>query len=199
MGDSIIKSVSAREVLDSRGNPTIEAEIVTKKGLFRAMVPSGKSTGRHEALELRDNNNNRFNGMGVLKAVKNVGNIIAKKLTGLDAKKQEELDNIMMSLDSTENKLRLGANAMLSVSMAACRAGAASKGVPLYRHISELFKTRKRFVLPVPFFNIINGGQHAGNRLDIQEYMIAPVGAKTFRQALQMGAETYYALKKIIR
>ena len=197
MSFSKIKSIHAREVLDSRGNPTVEAELSTVSGTFRAIVPSGASTGVHEALELRDKDK-RFNGKGVQKAVKHVKTTIAKKLKGKEAIKQEQIDSLMIELDSTKNKSKLGANAILAVSMAACKAGAASRKKPLYEHIGKLFGTI-RYVLPVPFFNVINGGKHAGNKLDMQEFMIAPVGFKSFKESLRAGAETYHTLKGIIK
>ncbi|MBN2112213.1 phosphopyruvate hydratase [Candidatus Woesearchaeota archaeon] len=193
-----IKEVLAREVLDSRGNPTVEADVITDEGVFRAAVPSGASTGLHEVLELRDGDKSRYNGKGVLKAVANVNKVIAKKLIGMDAGKQEEIDNLMIELDSTPNKSKLGANAILAVSMAVCRAGAAAKNVPLYKHISDLAGVRE-FVMPVPAFNVINGGKHAGNRLAMQEFMILPVGASSFREAMRMGSEVYHTLKKVIK
>lgn len=192
-----IKSVKAREVLDSRGNPTIEVEVSTKRGVSRAIVPSGASTGIHEALELRDNNA-RYLGKGVRKAVDNVNSIIAKKVSGIDCSEQSEIDKLMIKLDSTDNKSRLGANAILGVSMAVCRAAALEKEIPLYKHIAQLSGTNE-FVMPVPSMNVINGGVHAGNSLDIQEYMIFPAGAKSFSEALQMGSETYHILKSIIK
>ena len=191
-----IKMVKAREVLDSRGNPTVEAEIETSDGLFRAIVPSGASTGIHEAVELRDSGK-RFDGKGVLRAVSNVNNMIAKKIIGMNVESQKDIDEFMILLDSTENKQRLGANAILAVSMAACRAGAASKNIPLYRHIQQLSRTQN-IVMPVPSMNIINGGAHAGNNLDIQEFMIMPTGARNFSHAIQIGVEVYHHLKKFI-
>jgi enolase len=195
---SRIKSIRAREILDSRGNPTIEADLVTEDGLFRAMVPSGASTGVHEALELRDGDKSRYMGKGVLKAVDNVNKIIAPKLVGMDPAKQEEIDSFMLKLDGTENKSKLGANAILAVSMAACKAGAASKKIPLYQHIADIASV-KDFVMPVPSFNVINGGKHAGNKLAMQEFMLLPVGARSFAEAMRMGSETYHHLKKVIK
>jgi enolase len=193
-----IKSVRAREILDSRGNPTVEVEVTTDKGVFRAGVPSGASTGKFEALELRDNDKSRYLGKGVLKACKNVNEIIAPQLIGKSVLNQEELDNFMIQLDGTDNKGKLGANAILGVSMAICRAGAAEKGVPLYRHIADL-AGNKHIILPVPAFNVINGGSHAGNKLAMQEFMILPVGAPSFKEAMRMGAEVYHNLKTIIK
>ena len=193
-----ILKVHGREILDSRGNPTVEVDLVTEEGLFRAMVPSGASTGIHEALELRDNDKGRYLGKGVLKAVSNVNNGIVKVVAGMDPSKQEEIDRVMILADGTENKSRFGANAILAVSMAACKAGAAAMNIPLYRHIAGLAGV-KDFVLPVPSFNVINGGRHAGNRLAMQEFMIMPVGAPSFREGLRMAAEVYHHLKKVIK
>jgi enolase len=193
-----ILNVHGREILDSRGNPTVEVDLATEDGLFRAMVPSGASTGIHEALELRDNDKGRYLGKGVLKAVSNVDSGIAKVVAGMDPSKQEEIDRAMILADGTENKSRFGANAILAVSMAACKAGAAAKNIPLYRHIAGLAGVRD-FVLPVPSFNVINGGRHAGNRLAMQEFMIMPVGAPSFREGLRMAAEVYHHLKKVIK
>ena len=192
-----IKDIKARQILDSRGNPTVEADVITEYGLARAAVPSGASTGVHEALELRDNEKS-FSGKGVMKAVKNVNDIIAKELIGMDCTEQGKIDNAMQNIDKTKNKSVLGANAILAVSMAVCKAGAMCKSIPLYRHIAEIAGNNK-LVLPVPGFNVINGGKHAGNKLDIQEFMILPVGAKSFSQALQMGAEVYHTLKGLIK
>jgi len=192
-----IKEIKAREVFDSRGNPTVECDLVTEKGLFRAMVPSGASTGIYEALELRDKDPSRFMGKGVLNAVSHVNKRIAPALQGMDETEQEHVDKTMIELDGTENKSALGANAILSVSMAACKAGANAKNLPLYRHIAELAHVRE-FVLPVPSFNVINGGKHAGNKLAMQEFMILPVGASSFRDAMRMASETYHQLKKVI-
>lgn len=195
MGNKI-KKIKAREVFDSRGNPTIEVDLLCENNIFaRAMVPSGASTGIHEALELRDGGK-RYLGKGVLTAVKNV-DIIAEKIVGLEPN-QNEIDKVMLELDGTENKSKLGANAILGVSMAVCKAGAKVNGIPLYQHIANL-ANNKELVLPVPSLNVINGGSHAGNSLDIQEYMMLPVGAKTFREAMQIGAETYQNLKIIIK
>lgn len=193
-----IQTIKAREILDSRGNPTVEVDVTTKKGLFRAMVPSGASTGVHEALELRDGDESRYLGKGVLKAVENVNSIIAPEIEGMNCEKQESIDKKMLRLDATENKSKLGANAILAVSMAVCKAGAASKKVPLYQHIADLAGV-KEMVMPVPSFNVINGGSHAGNKLAMQEFMILPVGAPSFREAMRMGAEVYHNLKKVIK
>ena len=194
----IIKEIKAREVIDSRGNPTIEVDLTTEKGMFRAMVPSGASTGVHEALELRDGDKSRYLGKGVLKAVDNVNNEISKIVIGKDPAKQEEIDNAMIKADGTKNKSKFGANAILAVSMAVCKAGAAEKGVPLYQHIADLAGV-KEFVLPVPSFNVINGGSHAGNKLAMQELMILPLGAPSFKEAMRYGAEVYHNLKKVIK
>lgn len=203
---SIITNLKAREILDSRGNPTIEVDLTTDKGVFRADVPSGASTGIYEALELRDKDANRYMGKGVLTAVQNVNDIIKKKLMGKSVLEQAELDKMMYEeLDGSQNewgwsKEKLGANAILAVSMAICRAGAAAKNLTLYQRIAELAgKTADKYVLPVPSFNVINGGSHAGNGLPCQEFMILPVGAANFREALQIGAEVYHTLKKVIQ
>jgi len=202
---SKIISVKAREVYDSRGNPTVEVDLATSNGLFRAMVPSGASTGIYEALEMRDADKSRFNGKGVLKAVRNIEEIIAPKLMGMDPTKQREIDTLMIDeLDGSVGewgnpKSKLGANAILAVSMAVCRAGAAAQQMPLYKHISSLTgKVANEFVMPVPSLNVINGGSHAGNRLACQEFMILPVGASSFREAMQIGAEVYQTLKGVI-
>ncbi len=190
-----ILKIKSREILDSRGNPTVETEIYTKNGVSRASVPSGASTGVHEAVELRDGGK-RYLGLGVSKAVKNVNTTIAKKIVGKTFD-QEKIDKLMIKLDGTYNKEKLGANAILSVSMAFCKAHALEQGIPLYKHIADL-AGNKKLLLPTPAFNIINGGKHAGNQLDIQEYMLLPVGAKTFKEALQIGSEVYHELKKLL-
>ena len=191
-----IIDIKAREVLDSRGNPTVEADVIVSCGAIgRAIVPSGASTGTREVLELRDRQSKRFGGKGVKKAVKNILNVIAPALRGMDAADQESLDKHMIKLDGTLNKSKLGANAILGVSMAAARAAAMAYGLPLYRYIGGI---NARY-LPVPMMNVINGGAHAGNNLDIQEFMIVPVGAKSIVQAVQMGAETFHSLKKILK
>lgn len=183
---SIIEDVRAREILDSRGNPTIEVDVILQDGSEgRAAVPSGASTGEHEAVELRDGDKSRYMGKGVLKAVENVNTIIAEEIVGLDALNQVELDNTLLELDGTENKGKLGANAILGVSMAAARAAANYLGIPLYRYLGPLRST----LLPVPMANIINGGKHADNKVDFQEFMIVPYGAETFREAVRMTAE----------
>jgi enolase len=190
-----IIDVSAREVLDSRGNPTVEAEVFLACGASgRAAVPSGASTGKREALELRDKRAKRYGGKGVLKAVKNVNTVIAPAVQGMDAADQITLDRAMIDLDGTANKSKLGANAILAVSMAGARAAADAFGLPLYRYIGGI----NARCLPLPMMNIVNGGAHAANNLDIQEFMIVPVGAKSIAQAVQMGAEIFHALKKIL-
>ena len=190
-----ITKIKAREILDSRGNPTVEVDVITEGGAMgRAAVPSGASTGRYEALELRDGGQ-RYHGKGVLKAIKNINEIIAPALKGFDVRKQEEIDKKMIELDGTPNKSKLGANAILAVSLATARAAANALKTPLYRYLS---KDKDELLLPVPLMNIINGGKHAGNKLNIQEFMIIPHGGKTFRETLRMGVEVYHILKKII-
>jgi len=189
-----ILGVRAREILDSRGNPTVEAEVATKSGAFRAAAPSGASTGSHEAVEIRDGGR-RFLGKGVLKAVENVNKLIAKKIIGISCVNQKAIDQAMISLDGTDDKSKLGANATIAVSMAAARAGAFEAGMPLYKYIAKVFGNDK-LTLPVPAFNIINGGRHAGTKLDIQEYMLIPKGAKSFSEAMQIGSEVYQILKE---
>lgn len=190
-----ISSIYAREVLDSRGNPTVEVEVVTESGAFgRAIVPSGASTGEHEAIELRDGDKSRYLGKGVLKAVENVNEVIAPNLVGFDVTFQTTIDQVMLDLDGTPNKSKLGANAILGVSMAVARAAADFVGLPLYLYLGG-FNAKQ---LPTPMMNIINGGSHADNNVDFQEFMIMPVGAKTFRQALRMGAEVFHNLKKVL-
>ncbi len=190
-----IKDVKARQILDSRGNPTVEVDMILEDGsLGRAAVPSGASTGEHEAVELRDGNKSRYAGKGVLKAVANVNGEIKKAVKGQDALKQGELDQSLIDLDGTPNKGRLGANAILGVSLAAAKASAVSKGMPLYRYIGG----DKANVLPIPMMNILNGGAHADNNVDLQEFMIMPIGADSFSEALRWGAETFHSLKKIL-
>lgn len=191
-----IQSIKAREILDSRGNPTLEVECKTKSGSFFASVPSGASTGSKEAVELRDKGR-RFGGKGVLNAIKNVNEIIAPKLINVDCDDQRAIDDFMISLDGTENKSKLGANAIAGVSMAVCRAGASYRGKELYEYIGELFNNDK-FSLPRPAFNIINGGVHADNDLDFQEFMIVPKG-ESFLASLRIASEVYYKLKRIIK
>jgi enolase len=194
---SKIKNVFAREVLDSRGNPTIEVEITTAKGGFgRAVVPSGASTGVHEALELRDGDKCRYLGKGVLKAVRNVNGPLKKLVIGMDSCDQRKLDLAMIELDGTENKKRLGANAILGVSLAAAHASACEKGVMLFEYLNKIFGGKKK--MPMPMMNIMNGGKHADSGLTIQEFMIMPVGAKNFHEALRTGAEIFHTLKGIL-
>jgi len=195
---SILK-IFARSIFDSRGNPTVEVDITTSKGIFRAGVPSGASTGIHEALELRDNIKSEFLGKGVSQAVKNVNEIIAPALLqqSFNVTEQKKIDDFMLSLDGTKNKSKLGANAILGVSIAVCKAGAAEKGVPVYRHIADLAGTS--IIMPVPAFNVINGGSHAGNKLAMQEFMLLPTGASNFREAMRMGSEIYHNLKNVIK
>ena len=193
--DFKIKRIKAREVLDSRGNPTIEVDFQAGSFFSQSIVPSGASTGIHEALELRDNNKKRYGGKGVLKAVSNVNNIIAKKMIGMDCTAQKDIDDELIGMDGTENKSKLGANAILGVSMAACKAGAMCKEIELYRHIGEVFGKGKNFLMPKPQMNVINGGKHAGVENDIQEHMIIPVGFSNFGESLRAGVETYHALK----
>lgn len=195
---STIASVKAREVIDSRGFPTVEVDVKTNDGqLFRASVPSGASTGIHEAVELRDGGS-RYKGKGVLKAVGNVNNTIAPAILGLNPVNQRDIDNLMIQLDGTPNKGKLGANAILGVSLAVAKAGAAQKRVPLYQHFADLAGNTK-LTLPVPSFNVINGGKHAGNALAFQEFMILPVGASSFSDAMKIGCETYATLKSVIK
>jgi enolase len=192
-----VKCVHAREILDSRGSPTVEVEVWLEGGAYgRAAVPSGASTGVHEALELRDGDKGRYNGKGVLQAIDNVNNQIAKTVIGLNALDQSEIDNALLQLDGTPNKSKLGANATLGVSLAVARAAASAVGLPLYRHLGGVTAG----VLPVPMFNILNGGIHANwQGTDFQEFMIAPVGATTFREALRWGSETYHALRGVLK
>jgi enolase len=200
-----ITTVKAREILDSRGNPTCEVDLHTEDGMFRAQVPSGASTGIYEALELRDGDKGRYMGKGCLKAVGYINDVIAPKLKGLDPTDQKGIDKLMVEeLDGSQNewgwsKSKLGANAILAASMAVCRAGAAAKGQKLYEYIADLAgKPKEKFVMPVPSLNVINGGSHAGNRLACQEFMILPVGACSFRESMQIGAEVYHNLRKVV-
>jgi enolase len=191
----IIENITAREILDSRGNPTVEADVYLASGFWgRASVPSGASTGMYEAAELRDGTS-RYNGKGVLTAVKNVNEIIAPELIGVDVRGQAALDRLLIDLDGTENKKKLGANALLGVSLASAKAAAKAAGLSLYRYLGGI----NAKVLPVPMMNILNGGSHADNNVDIQEFMIMPTGAKTFAAALQMGAEVYHSLKGVLK
>ena len=195
-----IAQIKAREILDSRGNPTVEADVILEDGtLGRAAVPSGASTGEFEALELRDGDKSRYGGKGVLKAVENVNTKIFPHLKGKDVDDQTALDQAMIDLDGTPEKKNLGANAILSVSMAACRAAAASRKIPLYRYLREAFSLSfDSYMLPTPLMNVVNGGAHADNNLEIQEFMIVPVKASSFAQAIRMGAETFHALKSLL-
>tara|TARA_B110000879_G_scaffold31100_1_gene42538 strand:- start:8468 stop:9766 length:1299 start_codon:yes stop_codon:yes gene_type:complete len=196
---AIIKFVKAREVLDSRGNPTVEADVVLASGVIgSACAPSGASTGSREALELRDRDSERYLGKGVLGAVHNINTSIRDALIGRDAMDQESLDQIMLDLDGTENKSKLGANAILAVSLAAAKAAANESGIPLYSHIARLNGSDGQFSLPVPMMNIINGGEHADNNVDIQEFMIQPTGAPNFSEALRYGVEVFHALKSVL-
>ena len=193
---AMITEVYAREILDSRGNPTVEVEVILEDGAVgRAAVPSGASTGVHEAVELRDGDKERYLGKGVTKAVDNVNDIIAEALIGLEATRQTEIDELLVRLDGTPNKGRLGANAILGVSMAVARAAASSVGLPLYLYLGGVAAKE----LPVPMMNILNGGEHADNNVDIQEFMIMPVGAKSFSEALRMNAEIYHNLKALLK
>lgn len=196
---SIIADIRAYEVLDSRGNPTIEADVILDDGsIGSACAPSGASTGSREALELRDGDKSRYLGKGVLKAVENVNTDIRSLLLGKDATDQREIDQLMIDADGTENKSKYGANAILAVSLAAAKAAAISRGIPLYAHIADINGTSGKYSMPVPMMNILNGGEHADNNVDIQEFMIQPVSAKTFAEALQTGAEIFHSLKKVL-
>ena len=187
-----IKNIKAREILDSRGNPTVEVDVFLENGVFgRAAVPSGASTGEYEAAELRDNDKSRYSGKGVLNAVNNVNNEINKTLIGTDVNDQTKIDNTLINLDGTQNKSRLGANAILGVSLASARAASTANSIPLYQHLG----TTNDFIMPVPMMNILNGGSHANNTVDIQEFMIFPFGASTFSEALRIGTEIFHKLK----
>jgi enolase len=191
-----IDLIVGREILDSRGNPTVEAEVRLRDGASaRAAVPSGASTGEHEAIELRDGDKRRYQGKGVLQAVENINTVISRELGGHEASRQSEIDERLIELDGTPNKSNLGANAILAVSMAVCRAAARSAGLPLYRYLGGISAR----VLPVPMMNVLNGGVHADNTVDFQEFLIMPVGAETFSSALRMGVETFHTLKKILK
>lgn len=193
---AVIKDIKAREILDSRGNPTVEAEVILASGASgSAMVPSGASTGEREAIELRDGDKSRYLGKGVTKAVNNVLTEIKATVVGMDAEDQSALDNKMIALDGTETKARLGANAMLAVSLAAARASANDKGQPLYKYLNK----SGEFIMPVPMMNIINGGSHADNSVDLQEFMILPVGAPNFKEAIRYGAEVFHNLAKVLK
>ncbi len=191
-----IVEVHGREILDSRGNPTVEVDVILENGIVgRAAVPSGASTGEHEAIELRDKEPKRYNGKGVLQAVKNVNEVIAPEIVGLDATQQLLIDRAMIALDGTENKSKLGANAILGVSLAAAKAAAIASDLPLFQYLGGV----SACTLPVPMMNIINGGAHADNNVDLQEFMIMPVGAKSFAEALRMGAEVFHSLKSVLK
>ncbi|MEM9847271.1 MAG: phosphopyruvate hydratase [Bacteroidota bacterium] len=193
---STITDIKAREILDSRGNPTVEVEVITETGIVgRAAVPSGASTGKYEAVELRDGDKKRFMGKGVLKAIKNVNQAIGDELVGASVFEQRYIDQVMLHLDGTENKSKLGANAVLGVSLAVAKAAAAELGQPLYRYLGGV----NAHILPVPMMNILNGGSHADNSIDFQEFMIMPVGAETFSQGLRMGTEVFHHLKKVLK
>ena len=195
-----VQKLNARMIIDSRGNPTVEVDLFTEKGRFRAAVPSGASTGVHEAVELRDGGD-RWVGKGVSKAVANVNDVIAPELikSGLSVTSQKEIDDFLIKLDGSPNKGKLGANAVLGVSIAVAKAGAAEKGLELYQHLSALANTKEPYILPAPAMNVINGGSHAGNSLAFQEFMIVPTGAKTFTESMQIGTEVYHNLKKVIK
>jgi len=195
---SKITEIKAREVLDSRGNPTVEVDVVTENGIFRAMIPSGASAGQHEALELRDGDKARYLGKGTLNAVKNVNKIIAPKIIGIDCRQQKTIDKIMLKLDGTDNKDKFGANAILPISMAVTKAGAAAKEIPLYQYIGEMFGIIPH-KLPVPMCNVINGGKHAGQENSIQEHMLMPTGAKSFTEGIRMVSESYHHLAKFLK
>ncbi|PIV53699.1 MAG: phosphopyruvate hydratase, partial [Elusimicrobia bacterium CG02_land_8_20_14_3_00_37_13] len=196
-----ISKVVAREVIDSRGNPTVEVDVqLEDSSLGRGIVPSGASTGEREAIELRDGDKKRFLGKGVLKAVKNVNEIISKEIAGMDSSKQQVIDEKMIKLDGTENKSKFGANAILGVSMAVCRAAAISAKSPLYEYIRKTYGiSSDTYDIPVPMMNILNGGAHADNNVDIQEFMILPVNASCFRESLRMGAEVFHSLKSVLK
>ena len=189
---SLIASIHARQILDSRGNPTVEVDVYTSTGAFgRAAVPSGASTGKHEAVELRDGKKTEFLGKGVMKAVNNVNKIIAKELLGISVYEQNLIDSIMLTLDGTPNKAKLGANAILAVSLAVAKAAADESGLSLYRYVGGVNAN----TLPIPLMNILNGGSHADNKIDFQEFMIMPVGASSFSEGLRWGTEIFHTLK----
>ena len=197
-GNFVISKIKAREILDSRGNPTVEVDVVAGGELVRAQIPSGASTGSYEAVELRDGGK-RYMGKGVQKAVNNVNSIIAKKITGMDCREQGDIDKLMIDLDGTPNKSVLGANGILGVSIACAKASAAILEVPLHERLAHLAGTNREFIMPVPQMNVINGGRHAGVDNDTQEHMLMPVGAKSFSEGLMMCAETYHTLKKLLK
>ncbi|GHT50505.1 enolase [Endomicrobiia bacterium] len=195
-----IEKIAGREIIDSRGNPTVEVDVALDDGSFgRAAVPSGASTGSREALELRDGDKKRFGGKGVLKAVSNINKLIAPELIDLEITKQQEIDDIMIKLDGTDFKSNLGANAILGVSLACAKAGADSNKLPVYEYVRKIYNIKSdKYILPVPLMNIINGGEHADNNVDLQEFMIAPVSAGNFHEALRMGCEVFHGLKKVL-
>lgn len=196
---STIKSVFARQIIDSRGNPTVEADVVLEDGaLGRAAVPSGASTGSLEAWELRDNDPKKYNGKSVNQAIKNINTIIAQIIVGKDASQQAEIDRVMCEIDGTKNKSKLGANAILAVSLAVAKAAANSQRIPLYRYLANLFGNNKPLHMPVPQMNIINGGEHANNSIDFQEFMILPTGMSSFSEAMRAGTEIFHSLKKVL-
>jgi len=191
-----ITEIFARQILDSRGNPTVEVDVWLESGIMgRAAIPSGASTGSHEAVELRDGDKKNYGGLSVMKAVSNINDIIAPKLIGMDSTRQKEIDELMIDLDGTPNKANLGANAILGVSLAVARAASESLGLPLYQYIGGVYA----HTMPIPMMNVINGGKHSDSPIDLQEYMIMPVGAKSMKEAVRMGAETFHALKKILK
>ncbi|GKZ01296.1 hypothetical protein MPSEU_001080600 [Mayamaea pseudoterrestris] len=194
-----ITAISGREIIDSRGNPTVEVDVTTSLGVFTASVPSGASTGAYEAVELRDGDAKRYMGKGVLNAVKNVNEALASVVIGMDATDQRAIDDAMIKADGSANKGNLGANAILGISLAVSKAGAAAKGVPLYQHYADLAGNPTPYTLPVPCFNVINGGEHAGNRLAFQEFFIIPTGAESFSESMQIGCEVFHNLKKVIK
>jgi len=197
---AVIKAVKARQILDSRGNPTVEVDVVLDNGIVgRGAVPSGASTGEYEAVELRDDDKKVYLGKGVLKAVEGVNTVLGPKLIGKDPANQAELDELMKQLDGTPNKGKLGANGILGVSMAICRAAALSQGIPLYKHIAKLHGNKDNFQLPVPMCNIINGGKHADNKIDFQEFMIIPTGASSFHEGLRWATEIFHTLKSLLK
>ncbi len=194
-----ISSIHARQILDSRGNPTVEADVILSDGTMgRAAVPSGASTGSHEAVELRDGDKSKYGGKGVLKAVENVNTVIAEALKGEDPERQDKIDELMIELDGTSNKGKLGANAILAVSLAVAKAVALSKKIPLYEYINSLQANPSKILMPVPMMNVINGGKHAKGSTDLQEYIIIPVGAPSFSEGLRMGTEVFHALSKVL-
>lgn len=195
---AVLKSIQARETLDSRGNPTIEVEVATERHRASSMVPSGASTGAHEAVELRDGDKSRYNGLGVLKAVKNVNTVIREEFLDREVRNQKEIDQRLCDMDGTPNKGKLGANAILGFSLAVSRVAAMEEGIPYYEYLANLGNASKPSLLPTPMMNVLNGGRHAPRSTDLQEFMIMPVGASSFSEALRMGAETFHILKKLV-